>query len=112
MREKSMNSFTLTQEDKGKTFDIEMGDSLTLRLDETPTTGYVWAVDGNGDILMLQQSDFAPASAAVGSGGRRIFSFLAQKAGDVTLRLKLWREWEGDSSIVDAFTIGIRVKAR
>jgi hypothetical protein len=39
-------------------------------------------------------------------------SFRAVATGNVELRLKLWRQWEGDKSIVDRFAATVRVVRR
>lgn len=81
-----------------------------IRMEESPTTGYRWALDNIvGDILVLQKDDFSPAGSGVGGGGERTFTFAAQKAGSTRLGLKLWRNWEGDSSITNRFDIAINV---
>ncbi len=108
----TMNHLTLTEEDKDKTFNIAEGDSLVIQLRENPTTGYVWAMTGYDDVLILQESSYTPVSAAIGSNGTRRFLLLAKKPGTITLKLKQWREWEGDASIVEAFSIGIQVQAK
>ena len=108
----NMNHLALTQDDKNKTFELATGESVVLSLQENPTTGYVWAVTGYEDVLALQESDYAPASSAIGSHGTRRFSFVAKKPGAVMLRFKLWREWEGDASIIESFNINIRAYAK
>jgi inhibitor of cysteine peptidase len=102
---------TLTWADNGKSIKVHSGDSLVVRLDENPTTGFQWATDGHDDdILVLQSSDYLPAAGAViGGGGQRIFTFEAQKAGTTLLQLKRWRAWEGDKSILERFAVTIRV---
>lgn len=108
----AMNHLTLTEQDKNKTFDISTGDTLIIQLRENPTTGYVWAIAGYDEVLTLQDSNYVPASAAIGSNGTRHFLLLAKKAGTITLKFKQWREWEGDASIVEAFNINIRVQTK
>jgi inhibitor of cysteine peptidase len=107
-----MSVVTLSRGDNGKTIEAQTGDSIVVRLDENPTTGFVWAIDkGNDEILPLQNSDYAMApGVGVGGGGQRTFTFKAQKAGTVSLQLKLWREWEGDQSITERFAVTIQVR--
>src|SRR5262245_61588012 len=102
---------TLTRGDNGKTIEVQAGDSVVVRLDENPTTGFIWAIDqDNDDILPLRHSDYTMApGAGIGGGGQRTLTFQAQKAGTVSLQLKLWREWEGDQSITERFFVTIQV---
>ncbi|HCZ13800.1 MAG TPA: hypothetical protein DHV85_04190 [Candidatus Accumulibacter sp.] len=63
--------------------------------------------------LLLRASDYPPASvAAVGSSGLRILTFIAEQPGGALLHLKLWREWKGNSSAIEVFTVTVRITAR
>lgn len=102
----------LTRADSGRTVDLRVGDRLLIRLDESPTTGFAWTGEGGDDTLVQQASDFAPTSTAFGGGGLRSFLFMAEQAGVAELRLRLWRAWEGDSSVVGVFTVTARIRER
>ena len=106
-----MSNITLTEADKGKTIDVQQGTEVLIRLNENPTTGYRWAIDQSDDtVLPLQGSNFASSpSAAVGAGGTRLFTFTANQPGTVHLQLKRWREWQGDSSIIERYDVTIQV---
>lgn len=109
-----MSDIAITRAENGKTFGVRVGDKVTVRLDESPTTGYRWVLDTDGGgIVSLQSSDYQPASGGgIGSGGQAVFAFVAREVGHVALRFKLWREWEGNSSIIDTVTVDIRVELR
>ncbi|MFI3190462.1 MAG: protease inhibitor I42 family protein [Methylococcales bacterium] len=105
--------------DKDKTLNTSVGKSFVIRLNENPSTGYVWAIDGQTELLALQSSDYmsdAPPNqqgeVLVGGGGKRTFTFVAKKSGTTTLKLKQWRPWEGDASIVDAFSVPVQIEAK
>lgn len=102
---------TLTQADKGKSFEIERSDLIIIGLKENPTTGYKWAVERADDrILGLQGSEFyLPEDSRVGEGGTRVFTFKAKAAGTSRIKLKHWREWEGSDSVIDRFDATIVV---
>ena len=106
-----MATITLTGADDGKTVDLGAGDDLVLRLKENPTTGYQWALEPGSDaVLAPQASDYVGgAGPALGGGGERVFTFKAQQAGSATIRLKLWRAWEGDKSVTERFAATVRV---
>ena len=102
---------TLTRTDGGSTVELRVGDVVAVRLTENPSTGFVWSTESaNGDALRLVGSEYlTPADGGVGGGGQRSLLFRAVATGTVELRLKLWREWEGDKSIVDRFAATVRV---
>jgi inhibitor of cysteine peptidase len=106
-------TITLTRVDNGNAVALRVGDRLVLRLDENPATGYRWAMETHDEnIVSLQHQEYGPLpNAAVGGGGQRSWTFIAQKAGTDTLQLKLWRAWEGDSSITRRFTVTLHVRA-
>jgi len=105
---------TLTRADGGSSVQMKVGDVVAVRLAENPSTGFVWSTDSTGgDALQLVDSEYLPAAdGRVGGPGERSLSFRAVAAGNVELRLKLWREWEGDKSIVDRFAATVRIVRR
>jgi inhibitor of cysteine peptidase len=109
-----MNTTTLTEADNGKSLKIGLGDAVTIRLKENPTTGYRWAVDRiDNQVLQTEASDFnAGTAGGIGSGGEHTFSFRSKKTGTAGIQFKLWREWEGDRSITDRYSVNIEVADR
>jgi inhibitor of cysteine peptidase len=102
---------TLTQADNGTAVTIRPGEQVAISLAENPTTGFQWALEqGDDAILKLLDSAYVRAAGPdLGSGGRRVLTFEAKNSGTVRLSLKLWRAWEGDSSIRQRFEITIQV---
>ena len=74
-----MSQVTITQADDGKAFELRLGDTLVLRLAENHTAGYQWAVQQEGEgILVLEGDNYsAPGGAVVGGGGERTLTFRA-----------------------------------
>src|SRR5262249_45985894 len=106
-----VSTIMLMRADNGKTIEICVDDTLVIRLDENPTTGYQWAMEEpNEEVVALQSADYLRSrSAGVGGGGQRVWTLTAKKTGVVILRLKLWRAWEGETSIVERFTVTLHV---
>jgi inhibitor of cysteine peptidase len=104
-----MADMLVTQADDGKELELSLADVITLHLPENPTTGYRWALEET-DGVTLETSSYAQAShSAVGGGGERTFKLRPLKTGDVSVRLKRWREWEGDASITETFQLKLQV---
>jgi inhibitor of cysteine peptidase len=105
-------TITLTRAEHGKSIEAQVGDLITVSLDENPTTGFRWAIDkSDDDVVALQTSEYAVASSSkMGGGGQRVVTFKARKAGVAAIHLKLWREWEGDQSITQRFAVTLRVR--
>jgi inhibitor of cysteine peptidase len=105
-------TITLTRADNGNAVALRVGDRLVLRLEENPATGYRWAMETHDEkVVALQHLEYAPSPhAGVGGGGQRSWTFTAHKAGTDTLQLKLWRAWEGETSITRRFTVTLHVR--
>jgi inhibitor of cysteine peptidase len=103
---------TLTQADDGTVVEVAPSTVVVVRLPENSSTGFNWAVDRLDDrVLGLQSSDYGPPTGgAVGGAGWRSFAFRAMTTGSDRLRLKLWRHWQGDDSIIKRFGVTIRVQ--
>jgi inhibitor of cysteine peptidase len=105
-----MDGLVLEIGDSGKTVKVKTGETFVVRLEENPTTGYRWQPHNfDRAILALKSSSFAPGGDAPGSAGRRSFVFLAEHSGESPVTLWLWREWEGEKSILKRFEATIEV---
>jgi inhibitor of cysteine peptidase len=84
----------------------------TLRLPENPSTGYRWALDAeDSNLVDVTQSEYAPASTAPGAGGEARWTIKARAPGSTTVKLKRWRPWEGDKSVVERYDVTIKVSS-
>jgi inhibitor of cysteine peptidase len=81
-----------------KTIQVAGGDTIELRLDESPTTGYRWEItEINKQQLHLSDQQYAlREGVGMGGGGVRIFylEVLHQGAGRIVLENR--QRWEGD----------------
>jgi len=100
----------LTSADNGRTIDLRVGAEAALRLPENPSTGYTWAIDAtDANIAEIKEETYDATSKAVGGGGEAHWLIKAKAPGATRLKLKRWRQWEGDSSIVERFEIALRI---
>lgn len=109
-----MRTVTLTEGDHGRTVSVRCDDVLEVRLQENPTTGFRWTVERiDGDGVTLLGEDFSSPPARVGVAGRagiRIFRFVAGTPGNARVKLKRWREWEGEDSVAARFEVTVSVR--
>ncbi|MDA2186080.1 protease inhibitor I42 family protein [Bacillus cereus] len=94
----------LSEKDTDKTFHMNLYEIFTLNLKENPTTGYRWFIEISEGLKMIEDN------FKIGEMGLRIFKFQVIDGDLCKLKLKNWRDWEGDSSIIDKFKIQIIVK--
>lgn len=110
-----MNVVTLTEANNGQPIELRQGNAVDLRLYENPTTGFRWQVVRADGLVEEPAVDEARPSRGpvehpqVGAGGTRTFRFRTLTPGTGRLELKLWREFEGDSSVVKRFAIDITI---
>lgn len=105
-----MAILTLTNADNGKTIQSRQGDEIILRLPDNPTTGYRWHIAHANGSLDQEGNSYQPdPTMQFGSAGVREFRFRAKAAGNARLELKHWREWEGESSVLERFALTIEI---
>lgn len=105
-------TITLTAADAGVSRDAAVGQKVVLQLNENPTTGYRWALDATPPkaIENLVSQYVATPGGAIGGGGKREFSFTTSAPGEIHLRLKLWREWQGEDSATQRYEFTLKVR--
>ena len=87
--------------------------SLIVRLDSNPSTGYGWgeAEISNADIVAQASRDFVePNANVVGASGTDVWVFDSLKAGTATIKMSYSRPWEGGEK--DEFTVTINVTVK
>lgn len=100
----------LSRADSGREVQMQVGESLDLRLDENPTTGFQWqVVSGDKSVAEVTGDSFqTPGTDAAGAGGTHTFTITAHSAGRTTLRSVLARSWERDNP-EDEFELTLHV---
>jgi predicted secreted protein len=98
----------LSEQDSGRTVQVDVGTIISVRLNENPTTGYRWTADASTELEQLGDR-FAPGEA-IGAAGIRELQFRTTKVGSYEIHMKNWREWEGEGSVIDRLDVKIIVK--
>ncbi len=101
----------LSENDFGKTVEINVGDELEIAVPGNPTTGYVWEVSSHdSDILRLINSIFYADDKAIGAGGMEIIKFHAIAEGKSKVKLIFHRSFEHNIPPLKTFEATIRIK--
>jgi inhibitor of cysteine peptidase len=103
----------LDQSDAGRTRSVRPGDVVTIRLDETPTSGHRWMVEEiDPGVLDPAGDDFVPpAGAGRGGRGTRELRFRVLGPGPTRVRLALRRPWEGTAPVARRYETTIDATA-
>lgn len=105
-----VDGMMVTDADNGKTFQVDDGETVWVRLHENSSTGYRWDFDNLDEKMVhAERATYERASDAVGSGGEATWAVKPQAQGTAKVRMKLWRQWEGDDSVVDRFSFTLKV---
>jgi len=87
-------------------------DDLIIRLDENPTTGFVWHVKFEPDDFELISDEFVSSSqddSLAGVGGVHSYIFSPKTLGNTTITFELFRDFEKDN-IIKTLKYGIEIK--
>jgi inhibitor of cysteine peptidase len=95
--------------DTGTSQSVRIGELTTVRLPESPTTGYRWEPDELGAGLLLVEDRFEGATTPRGSGGERVLVFRAVATGPAALRLVNRRRWASDAP-AEEFSVRFEVQ--
>ncbi len=100
----------LTSADNGGTFESRVGETVVLRLPENASTGYRWAVDAvDASLVEIEEGEYVSTSKTMGGGGEAQWLIKAKAPGVTRLKLKRWRQWEGERSVVERYEITLRI---
>ena len=103
-------STVLTAADNGRTVELPVGDEVALRLQENATTGYRWAIDSaDANLVDINEGPYVSTSEKMGGGGEAQWLIKAKAPGATSIKLKRWRQWEGESSVVERYEITLRI---
>ncbi|HEY3163389.1 MAG TPA: protease inhibitor I42 family protein [Candidatus Limnocylindrales bacterium] len=91
---------------------VTVGDELVVALDETPTSGYRWALEAFDDsIVALRDRTFVgPDHERLGAAGSRRFRIAVIGPGETALTFVNRRSWERDA-VGDRFEVTIDAQA-
>jgi predicted secreted protein len=103
---------TITEADNGKSIQLNVQDTLTVRLKSNETTGYTWSVlPVSTTCLKLQsQDDVGTPNSPTGAGGKHIFIFQAVSPGKGVLTLHYVRSWEKPDPNETRFTVNVTIQ--
>jgi len=103
--------FILSEKDNGALVQVPRGSKVTVELEENPTTGYRWIVDGIDEIFLVPEGDafLTGDQMGVGAGGVRRFFFRAKGTGCTSLSLINKRVQQSDDEAIGVFKLALRI---
>jgi len=103
---------TVTEADKDSQIHLNAGDTLLLRLQSNPTTGYMWYVHPKSTNLLklTGQTDTGPAEPGVGRPIMQVFEFQARHRGEGVLLLHYVRSWQKPAADEKKFEVHVTIE--
>ena len=108
----AQTALALEAKDNGNQITLQKGQTLTVKLEANPTTGYTWEmVEPEGAILrQVGEPEFNADSDLLGAPGTLTLRFEAVQAGQIELRLVYHRPWETGVEPLETFTVQVTVQ--
>lgn len=105
---------TLTEKNNGDSINLKVEDTVIIRLESNPTTGYSWILNENTDTSIVSMVDSEYIQSAedeelVGAGGHEVLTFKAVSKGKTSIVLNYERPWEEAEEPLETFEINISV---
>ena len=108
-----MGTYTITEAEVTRPLTVSPGDEIVARLPENPSTGFRWHAETvPAGVLGAEADEFAVSAMQPGAAGTRVLSYRARSPGSARIRLKLWRAWEGDGSIIRSYEVAVAVQVK
>jgi inhibitor of cysteine peptidase len=104
-------NLVVNEEQNHATVTVHKGTSITVRLQENPTTGFTWNLTTSPGLKVVSDS-YVPSDTTgklVGSGGTHVWVISAQSAGVQTIQAVYSRSWEPATGNETAFTMTVIV---
>jgi inhibitor of cysteine peptidase len=103
---------TISEEDSGKTIELNKGDTLVVTLEGNITTGYNWEMLAQDPAILQQvgEPEATPESDKLGAPSMIALKFEAVKTGQATLKMVYRRSFEKDVQPLMTFEVTVVVK--
>ena len=106
-----MANIVIPEAENGKTLLLHVGDTVAVRLSEKSTAGYQWTPDQlDTNKVTYTKHHESPAPQELGSDSICIFQFTTKATGMAHIRLKHWRPWEGDRSVIARYAVTFDIR--
>jgi inhibitor of cysteine peptidase len=102
----------LGAQDEGSEITLHQGQTLTIKLEANPTTGYSWEFVEPQDAILQQvgEPEFEPESDLLGAPSTQTLRFEAVQPGQMELKLVYRRPWEEGVDPLETFMVLVTVQ--
>ena len=107
------HNMTLTEKDNGTQVQVSHSDTVTVRLEAIPGTGYSWQIAENNPELLkpLGRPEYEESkSKLIGGVEYQMFRFKAASQGTAILKLLYYREWEKGKAPEKSYQVTVVIR--
>lgn len=98
-----------TEEQDGTSSDMKIGELITIKLEENPTTGYSWNLITDGLKVVKDEYISSAQAGVVGAGGVHEWTIQASNTGQYNISGIYKRPWENITGDEDTFNLTLNV---
>ena len=104
----------ITEAGNGTTINLENEETFYLKLQENPTTGYLWELNLSQGLSLVSDEYYPPQSEEskqplVGAGGVHVWEIKADSEGSQQVTAVYRRSWENVTGMEDRFKLNVEV---
>ncbi len=105
-----VDQFVYNETNNGQTVTVPNGRNITIRLDENPTTGYMWNVTSSVGLQYISDEYIPPAEQIPGAGGLHEWQYGAIEKGTGEFAAVYKRPWEQTTGNETTFTLNVIIE--
>ncbi|HEY5779393.1 MAG TPA: protease inhibitor I42 family protein [Terrimicrobiaceae bacterium] len=106
-----MASIQINENHSGNVLRLPVGGEVMIELKENAATGYAWDIENLDERMLdsVRAPGGSPARSLPGAAGKFRLRLIAKAPGETSVRLKHWRDWEGEGSVTSRFEVTLQI---
>lgn len=109
----SSGQVVLTEKDSGSVINVKTGDTIVIRLEANPTTGYLWTTSVPDDMVVREiDSRYVPfkdqPQGLAGAPSTKVFTYVVTGPGEAGIKMEYKRPWESGKAPEKTFDVMLR----
>lgn len=101
--------FPVSEKDNGRTISARVGDTVLLKLQENPSTGYTWTLSVTPGLIVTRDQHSPSILRRMGAPGTHEWQIRVMQSGDQTISAIYSRAWEAEATGERKFTLSFRI---
>jgi inhibitor of cysteine peptidase len=99
----------VSERDNGRTIGARVGDTILLKLQENPSTGYTWTLSVTPGLTVTRDQHSPSILRRMGAPGTHEWQIRVMQSGEQTISAVYSRAWEAEATGGKVVTLSFRV---